>query len=66
MGSGKQRMKKTNINEVTIHTLPHLKCIMLVSVRPSHLPFKIIHYVGFRAFLSPMYQHRRANRTNQK
>jgi len=27
--------------EVTIHTLPHLKCIRLVSVRSSHLPFKM-------------------------
>jgi len=27
--------------EVTIHTLPHLKCIRLLSVRSSHLPFKI-------------------------
>jgi len=33
---------KLNIlHEVTIHTLPHLKCIKLVSVRLSHLPFKM-------------------------
>ena len=25
---------------VTIHTLPHLKCIRLVSMRSSHLPYK--------------------------
>jgi len=32
----------------TIHTLPHLKCVGLVSVRSSQLPFKM-HKVGFRA-----------------
>jgi len=52
-------------NEVTIHTLPHLKCIRLVSVRSSHLPFKMLS-VGFRAFKSPLYWHRRANRTDLK
>ena len=33
------------------HTLPHLKCITLVSVRSSYLP----HQVTFRAFKSPWY-----------
>ena len=41
-------------NEVTIHTLPHLKCIRLVSRRSSHLPFKM-HQVVFRAFKFPLY-----------
>ena len=49
---------------MTIHTLPHLKCIRLVSVRSSHLPFNM-HQVGFRAFKSPLCDHRRANRTYQ-
>jgi len=40
--------------EVTIHTLLHLKYIGLVSVRSSHLPFKM-HQVGFRAFKCPFY-----------
>jgi len=37
--------------KVTIHTLPHLNCIRLVSVRSSHLPFKT-PLAGFRAFKS--------------
>jgi len=41
-------------DEVTIHTLPHLKCIKLLSVRSSHLPLKL-RLVGFRAFKSPLY-----------
>jgi len=40
--------------EVTIHTLPCLKSTRLVSVRSSHLPFKM-HYVWFREFKSPLY-----------
>jgi len=34
----------------------------MVSVRSSHLPFKM-HKVGFRALKSPVYLYRRANRT---
>ena len=41
-------------NEEPIYILPYLKCIRLVSERSSHLPFKM-HYVGFRAFKSPLY-----------
>jgi len=52
------------LNEVPIYTLLHLKCIrLLVSVRSSHLPYKM-HSVGFRAFKFPFYLHRRANRTD--
>ena len=51
------------LNEVTIQMLPHLKCIELVSVRSSHLPFTM-HQVGFCAFMSPLYQHKRANRAD--
>jgi len=40
--------------EVTIHTLPHLKCMTMVSERSGRLPFKM-HQVGFRAFKSPLY-----------
>jgi len=47
--------------EMTIHTLPHLKYTKLVSVRSSHLPFKM-HSVGFQTFKSPLYYHKRANR----
>jgi len=43
-----------NNYEVTTHTLPHFKCIRLVSMRSSYLPFKM-HSVGFRAFTSPLY-----------
>jgi len=39
--SQKTPYKKYIVNEVTIHTLPHLKVITLVSVRSSHLPFKM-------------------------
>ena len=50
--------------KVTIHTLPHSKYIRLVSVRSSHLPFKM-HEVGFRAFKSRLYRTlKRANRTD--
>ena len=49
--------------EVTIHTLPHLKGIRLVSMRSSHLPLKM-HLVGFRAFNSPLHQRRRTNWTD--
>jgi len=49
---------------VTIHTLPHLKCAKLVSVRSSHLLFKMQTVVS-DAFKSPLYQHRRANRTDK-
>jgi len=28
-----------NFYEVTIHTLPHLKCMRLVTVGSSHIPF---------------------------
>jgi len=34
-------------------------------VRSSRLPYEM-HSVGFRAFKSPLYQHRRANRTDLK
>jgi len=37
---------------VAIRTLPHIKRIGIVSVRSSHLPFKL-HNVGLRAFKSP-------------
>jgi len=37
-----------------------LKGVGLVSVHSSHLPFKMLK-VGFRAFRSPLYQHKRAN-----
>jgi len=52
-------------NEVSIHTLPHIKRSRLVSMRSNHLPFKM-YQVGFRAFKFPLYLHRRANRTDQK
>ena len=35
---------------MTIHTLPHFECIRLVSVRSSHLPFKM-HQVSVRSRL---------------
>jgi len=51
-------------NEVTIHTLPDLKCIGLkMYCVKRHLPLKT-HSVGFRAFESPLYEHRRANRSD--
>jgi len=43
--------KWTFIIKMTIHLLPHLKCIGLISARSTHLPFKI-HEVRFRAFKS--------------
>jgi len=46
--------KITFFNERTIYTLPHLKCIRLVSVRSSNLPFKI-HQAGLRAIKSPLF-----------
>jgi len=52
-------------NQVTIHSLPHLECIRLVSVRSSHLRFKM-HQVSFPAFKSRLYERRRANRTDRK
>jgi len=36
--------------EVTIRTLPHLKCTRLFTVRSSHLPIKM-HWFGFRVSL---------------
>jgi len=62
----KPRTCITNIHliyEVTIHTLPYLKCTRLVSVRSSHLSFKI-HSACFCAFKSPLFSHRRENRTD--
>jgi len=59
-----EQPKQAFLNEVTIHTLPHFKCIRLISMRSSNLPFKM-HYVGFRAFKSALYYHRRANRTDR-
>jgi len=41
------------------HVVPY--CFRLVSVRSSHLPFKM-HSVGFSAFKSPLYWRSQANR----
>ena len=49
--------------EVTIHTLTLLKCTIMVTVRSSHIPFKM-HLVVFSAFKSSLYSHRRANSTD--
>ena len=40
--------------EVTIQTLPRLKHIMFVTMRSSHLPFKM-HQIDFRAFAFNLY-----------
>jgi len=41
-------------NEVTIPTLPVLKCFRLVSERSNNLPFKM-NLVGFRGLKSHLY-----------
>jgi len=51
--------KTYSFYKMTFHTPLHLKRIRLVSLRSSHLPFKM-HSAGFRAFKS----NRRANRTD--
>jgi len=52
-------------NEVAIHTLPHLKYVRLVSVRPSHLLFKI-HLDCFACFQVSLYLQWRVNSHDKK
>jgi len=57
--------KSENTTRVAITRWSILNVLGLVSVRSSQPPFKM-HWVCFRAFKSPWYYHRRANRADQK